>query len=125
MHKVGGAVTQNHGATFSNYASWQLTCPGNATVNANTSWEFLGLTGVFNAGNTEWNKGKKTEVVGFYLSLIGIKMEGIGVAIAGNAVKIEAVGGVLSWTTCALAGFGVRMSCNPLHDNARVFKKYG
>ena len=125
MHKVGGAVTQNHGATVSVYASWALNCSGDATVNANTSWDFVGLTGLFNAGNTEWNKGKKTEVVGFYLSLIGIKMEQVGVAIAGNAVKIEGVGAALAWTTCALSGFGIRLSCNPLHSNARVFKKYG
>ncbi|HRI68613.1 MAG TPA: type VI secretion system tip protein TssI/VgrG [Polyangium sp.] len=125
LHTVGGAVTQNHGSTMSVYASWNLTCPGDATVDAKTSWDFLGLTGLFNAGNTEWNKGKKTEVVGFYLSLIGIKMEGIGVGIAGNIVKVEGAGGVLSWTTCALSGFGIRLSCNALHKNARVFKKYG
>jgi type VI secretion system secreted protein VgrG len=125
VHKVAGAVTQNHGSTLSVYASWDCTCPGTATINANTSWQFVGLTGLFNAGNTEWNKGKKTEQIGFYLSLIGIKIEGIGAAIAGNILKVEGAAFVASVIGFQLAGFGIRLSCNGLADNARVFKKYG
>ncbi|UQA59690.1 type VI secretion system Vgr family protein [Polyangium aurulentum] len=121
-HKVGGAVLQLHGPTMALNASLKLTCPGDANVFA-SKWEFIGQKGDFWSSVVEANKGKKSEHTGTHLALLGIKAEAGVIAIAGNGVKLEGAYFVLTRTGAALSGYGIRLTCNPVSANTRIFKK--